>query len=403
MLAALWVVAGALLWRTRVPAGLDLPELDAADYFSSAQLRRAERYESFLRFDFLAASLVHVATAACVALYAPSVVRRLRGGPVARGVQLAFGTLLLLWLVRLPFGLAAHSWRRRFDIAREGYLEWLVRPWPTLAAETLLACVAVAALMLLAAHLGRRWWLAGAAAVAVLGSAYVLVQPLVLAPRFAPLDDPALATEIERLARSMDVGEVEVRLRKAAERTRAANAEVVGIGPTRRIVLWDTLLEGEFNRTEVRALAAHELGHVAERHVWKGLGWFLLAVGPLLFLLDRAARWRGGLTRPDAVPVVIAAVLALQLLLAPAVNAVSRRYEAEADWVALEATGDPEAMRQLLRGLAVRNLADPEPPAWWTAAFRTHPSIVDRIAMAEAWAADRGQRLPPPTAEAFRG
>ncbi len=299
VLSAGWIVAAALLWRTSVPDGLDLPALDAGSLFPAEQVERAERYERFLRWNALARMLAQLAVAVGVVILAPAIVRRLRGGPVVRGVTLVAIAYVALWLARLPFGLAALWWRRRYDVAREGYLDFVLRPWATLLGELLLACAAAAALMLLARRLGPRWWLAGAAAVAVLGTAYLLLQPLFLAPRFAPLPDGPVRRDVQVLAQRMGVDDVEVRLRKAAERTRAANAEVVGLGPSRRIVLWDTLLEG-FSRREIRAITAHELAHVSRRHVWKGIGWFLLAVVPALWLLDRAARLRGGLRRPEA-------------------------------------------------------------------------------------------------------
>ncbi|MBD0349207.1 MAG: M48 family metalloprotease [Thermoleophilia bacterium] len=386
--AAVWLAAAALLWRTDVPADLDLPELDPRDYFATEHLRRSGRYERFLRADLILASFVQIAVAVAIAWRAPGLATRLRGGPLLRAVQLALLTLVVLWLARLPFGFAGLWWRRRYDVAREGYVDYLVRPWSTLLAETALVCLAVVGLLLLARRLGQRWWIAGAVLLGALGTAYVVVQPLVLTPRFAPLENRALAADVQALGERMGVDGVDVRLRKARERTRAANAEVVGLGPTRRIVLWDTLVDG-FRRDEIRAIAAHELGHVTSRHVWKGLGWLLLAVVPLVVVLDWAARRRGGAARPEAVPAVLAAAVVLQFVATPAVGAITRRYEAEADWAALEATRDPQAMQALLSRLAVTNLADPDPPGWWQTIYRTHPPLVDRIAMAQAWEARR--------------
>ena len=385
VLSAGWIVAAALLWRTSVPDGLDLPALDAGSLFPAEQVERAERYERFLRWNALARMLAQLAVAVGVVILAPAIVRRLRGGPVVRGVTLVAIAYIALWLARLPFGLAALWWRRRYDVAREGYLDFVLRPWATLLGELLLACAAAAALMLLARRLGPRWWLAGAAAVAVLGTAYLLLQPLFLAPRFAPLPDGPVRRDIHVLAQRMGVDDVEVRLRKAAERTRAANAEVVGLGPSRRIVLWDTLLEG-FSRGEIRAITAHELAHVSRRHAWKGIGWFLLAVVPALWLLDRAARLRGGLGRPEGLAAVIAAGLALQLAIAPAVSALA-----------------PLRSRGRLGGAPddARPGGDAEPlPAGWPrptwpirsrpagayGTVRTHPSLLRGIAMAEACA-----------------
>ncbi len=364
--------------------------MDAQAVFRASDLERAERYERFLHVSSLLSIAGQLAVAAALAVASPRLVRRLWGGPVVRGMTLLAIAYVALWVARRPFWLASLWWRRRYGVAREGYLESLVYPWPTLLAELALGVVAVAALMLLARRLGSRSWLAGAGAVAVLGTAFVVLNPLLLAPRFAPLPPEVPRAGIEALAGRMGVGEVEVRLRRASTRTRAANAEVVGLGPTRRIVLWDTLIDGGFSRGEIEAIAAHELAHVARRHVWKGLGWFLLAVVPAVWLLDRAARLRGGLGRPEAVPAVIVAGLALQLAITPGVNLLTRHYEREADWVALEATRDPDAMVGLLTRLATTNLADPEPPRWWALTFRTHPTILTRIAMAEAWAGRHG-------------
>jgi STE24 endopeptidase len=107
----------------------------------------------------------------------------------------------------------------------------------------------------------------------------------------------------------------------------------------------------------------------------------------------RAAGLRGGLQRPEAVPVALLAVLCLELALLPATNAVSRRYEAEADWEALEATGDPASSQTLTLRLTRASLADPDPPPWAYVLRRTHPTAMQRIAMAKAWEARNQQRI----------
>jgi STE24 endopeptidase len=91
------------------------------------------------------------------------------------------------------------------------------------------------------------------------------------------------------------------------------------------------------------------------------------------------------MAQPEAVPVALLVLVLLQLLVAPLMNVVSRRDEAEADWSALRATRDPAAARQLFRGLATTSLADPNPPTWTYLLFATHPTIVQRIGMVEAW------------------
>lgn len=385
MLLVVSLLAASWLWRTEVPGEVSLPRLDERREFAPAQLRETAEYSRVARRLWLGSALAQLAALAALAWAAPALARRGRGRPFARSLTLLALTLVALWLVRLPLGLAAHWWRRRHDLSRQGYAEWVTAPWLELLASALAAALALALAVAFARRLGERWWLAGGPALAALGTAVVALQPLVLAPRLDPLPNRRLAAEIRALARSVGVDSVEVEVKDAHTRTRTANAEVAGIGPTRRVVLWDTLLDGRFTRGEIRFVAAHELAHVGRRHLWKGLAWLALLALPCVYVVARATRQRGGIGEPAAVPLAVLAVVALQLGLLPFVNVVSRRYEAEADWVALEATRDPAAARRLMRRFSATSLAEPQPPAWASALRGTHPALLARMAMSDAW------------------
>jgi STE24 endopeptidase len=379
-----WIAAAALLWQTDVPGDLRLPELEASALFPAAHLREADEQARGQRLLWIGSALASLAALALV----------VRRPPRHRPLVALLIALAALWLARLPFGLAAHWWRRRYGISSQGYLDWLVSPWLELLGGLAAAVGALLAAIALERWLGRRWWLAGGPALAVLGAAVVLAQPLLWTPRLEPLRDPALAADIRGLADELGAGVDRVEVKEASDRTVRANAEVVGIGPTRRVVLWDTLLDGRFAHDEIRWVAAHELAHVARLHLWKGLAWLGLLALPIAWIVARATERRGGIGRPAAVPVAVLAVVAIELALLPLANAVSRRYEAEADWAALEATRDPEAARGLLRKFSLTGVSDPDPPGWAQAALATHPSLVERIAMARAWATTRGARPP---------
>lgn len=379
--AAAAVVAGAvaawLLWRTQVPGDLPLPPV-------RVQADRAEEYSRLPRLLWAGRAGTDLLLLVGLAAAGPWLARRLRFG-----VAVLLTVLAALWLVHLPFGLVLHWWQRRFGLTTQSYLAWLVDPWLELLAGAVVASVALVLGMLLARRLGRRWWLAGGPTLAMLGAAAILLQPLVVEPRLEPLRDRALAAEIMSLGTRLGVRPRDVSVKDAAERTIRINAEVVGYGPTRKVVLWDTLLDGRVPAAEIRFIAAHELAHVARRHVWKGVAWFALLATPIALLVAEGTRRRGGLGDPAAVPVAVLLVVAVQLALLPFANAVSRRYEAEADWVALQVTRDPRAARGLFERFATTNLASPSPPTWSYVLLATHPSLDERIGMAQAWALSR--------------
>jgi STE24 endopeptidase len=181
---------------------------------------------------------------------------------------------------------------------------------------------------------------------------------------------------------------VEVQVQKVHERTRQINAEALGIGPTTRVILWDTTLR--LPPREIRFLAGHELAHVSRKHLWKGLGWFVLLVVPATWLLARVAPLHGS----GDVPRAVLAGVAILFVLTPFTNVVSRRYEAEADWVGLETARNPDAATGFFVDLSAVGLRDPDPPRWSVVLFGTHPPLIDRIAMVEAWARSRRAAAP---------
>src|SRR5262249_17395232 len=117
----------------------------------------------------------------------------------------------------------------------------------------------------------------------------------------------------------------------------------------------------------------------------RGVAWFALFLIPATALIAFFTRKRGGLARPEAVPVALLVLVVLQLLATPFFNVVSRRIEAAADWAALNAAHEPATDRPVQRRLATPSLSDPEPPGWTVALFGTHPTTMQRIAMAYAW------------------
>ncbi|MBD0318182.1 MAG: M48 family metalloprotease [Thermoleophilia bacterium] len=396
--AAAWAVAGFLLARTKVP-DLDLPNLEPQRYFTRDELERADHFRTVTRALWAGSLALEVGVLSVLVWKGrpfAAALRRLGRGRVRTGVAVGLVAVVAVWVVTLPLDGVRHWWNRRYALSRQGWGGWLSDEGIGLGLRAVLVSIAVAGAVFLAGRLGRRWWLAGGPALVAVGALFVVAQPLVVQPlfnRFHPLSDRRLATGVERLGERIGVRVETVQVADASRRTTTANAYVAGLGPTRRVVFYDTILDGRFRERELLAVAAHELAHVSRRHLWKGLAWFaLLAVPGVLAVAWATERARpGGLRDPALVPLGLLVALAVSLATLPLQNAVSRRYEAEADWLALTATGDPSAAIELDRRLALTSLGDPDPPSWAKILLSTHPSAMERIAMAEAFR-ERGSR-----------
>ena len=147
----------------------------------------------------------------------------------------------------------------------------------------------------------------------------------------------------------------------------------------------DTLLDGRLKHGEVRVVLAHELGHVRHDHIWKALAWLALFIFPGAWLVARVTRRNGGMEEAAAIPLAVLTLVVVGLVSAPFQNEVSRRYEAEADWSALEATKDAASGKKLFEGFQKTSLAEPNPPTWAYLWLGTHPTLAQRLAMVEAW------------------
>jgi STE24 endopeptidase len=384
--AALWAWCAHELWRSTVPANLHLPHVDVRRSFSASFLRSSSSFDRFLYIDSLLASVVLVAVLVVYARRGDRLMRESAAGRIGTGLLLGMLGYAVVWLAEVPFGLAAVWWERKHHISHQGYVSALAESFIALGAQFVFVSLALAIVMALAGRWRRWWWLTAAPLFAALALLSTLVSPFVI-PNTHPLRDPAIAADARALATREGVGGTKVVVQDVSREVTAPNAEAVGFGPTRRVVLWDTLLDGRFSRAQVRVVVAHELGHIAHGHLLRRIGWLLLFLLPATALVAYATRRRGGLARPEAVPLALLVYVVLQLATLPLWTLVARHEETEADWSALQATRDPAAARALFEGLATSSRSDPDPPAWAYVLYGDHPTIAQRIAMTEAWQA----------------
>ena len=382
VLAAGWAIAAWSLWQTRVPDGLDLPALETQRLFSPAALDRAEDYERFLRLDFAASQLVLLAVLALYAWRGARFARESAAGRIGTGMLLGMIGLALVWLSQVPFRLAETWWDRRYDQSDAGYVETLFENWFALGAEFLFVCLALLIVMALAGRFPRRWWLGAAPTFVGLAALFAFVTPYLVPTERAT---PKLRADARRFASAQEIETPRISVQDVSDLTDAPNAFAAGFGPTRRVVIWSTLLDGRFTDAEVDVVLAHELGHHSRNHILEGLAWYALFALPGAWLIAVATSRRGGMRTPAAVPLSLLALVVLQLVSLPLQNAISRHMEEEADWVALETTHDPDAAHGLFVKFTTLALSDPDPPAWSDAVLGSHPSGLERIELAEAW------------------
>ncbi len=372
----LWALAASVLWRTKVPADLHLPRLDPQAVFGARAVRAGVRYERFLDYSWALGTIAKLVTLVVMVRRGPRLARSLGLGPVNAGLITGVVVITVLWTVSLPFDIAAGWWDRRHGISKEDWGTILLSSWQGLLSGTVIAVVALAIVLLLAKRFARGWWIGAAAVLLALAVLQQFALPYANRIGTHPIRSPQLAAAVQRLEAREHAGHPAMRIQPVHDKTTAANAYAIGIGPSSSVFLWDTLLGGRFTPREVRFVAGHELAHIARLHLWKGIAWGALIGIPLLAAIAFVTGRRGGLRKPGNVPLALLALTVLLLAVTPFTNAVSRRYEAEADWVGLRGTQDPQAAKGLFKGFVRVDLADPSPPGWVHLFLDNHPTLL---------------------------
>jgi len=392
------VAAGVATWLLRPRSGIIEPApVTAPDYFSHAQLEKAHDYRDTQRVLGLAGLALSGGVLVVVATAPPRrFLARLGRRPLLGGAAAGAGISFVLVVVGLPVAAVAHERSVDFGLSTQDWGPWLADQGKSAAIEAVFAAGGAAIGLALVRRFRRNWWAPAAAGVVAIGVASLWLLPVVVDPlfnRFDKLPPGRLRSEVLGLAKRADVDVGEVYRVDASRRTTGANAYVNGLGHTKRVVLYDNLIE-DFPDPEVRAVVAHELGHEHHHDIYRGLAWLAL-VAPAGTFLAQALAERLGLDRsgakpgPEALPVLLLSLAIVGFALGSASNVLSRKVEASADGFSLQLTRDPRADIGLQRRLAVRNVSDPDPPRLLQILFGTHPTTVERIGFAEAWARKR--------------
>ena len=366
---------------------------DAIDIFGREQVERARCYRRPLYAAAIGNLVLGAAVLAVLALgpVGDRLYRPLEGWDWWAAAAAFVAEIVVLGaLVRLPLGFwAGYVHERAWGFSTQTAGGWAADRAKSLAVEILLAGAAAVGLVASARALPRAWpvlaaALAAAAVLFLTWAAPVLFEPLF--SRVRPLDDLELAAELRVLGERSGLPLRDVLVNDASRRTSKLNAYVSGLGRTRRLVLFDTLLERASAR-EVCLVVAHELGHRRGRHLVQGAVLGMAGAAAFVVVLWgglrvpglRAALGVTGAGDPRVIPFAFLVGAVLEVLSMPFGAALSRRWERQADRFSLELTGDPGSFETVHRELAVANLSDLDPPRALYLALFTHPTAPERI------------------------
>lgn len=370
--------------------------VDALDYLDAGRLQQALDFRAETRVLGLLGIALELAALGLLTLgrprFAGRLLRRFEARPLL-GAAAAGGLLSLsLAVLALPLGIWAQQLAVDVGLSVQSLGGWLFDRARSAGIAALYAAVGALLLILLQRRLPRAWWLAASGVVVSFAAIVTFLTPVVLAPifnDFERLPDGAERSQVLSLADRAGVEIGDVYRVDASSRRTSLNAYVSGIGSTRRVVLYDNLLDAT-EGPALRSVVAHELGHVKANDIGRGL-LFVALITPVGMLFVReagaalAARSGAGPGQVAALPAYALALAIATLVLGIVGNQLSRAVEERADRFALELTDDPAGLIDLQQQLAERNLSDPEPPRWSRLLFATHPSTVERIGVAEGY------------------
>jgi STE24 endopeptidase len=369
----------------------------AESYFTAEQLARSAAYHSTRTPLALGAWILGLAVTMIIAFGPTGRALGAWASKVCRGrwlrtaVLLAAVASMVPAIAVLPLTLMRHSLDRSYSLATDSTMDALRDVLVASLVALGLAVVAAVGFMAMVRLAPKRWPLVVGASGSVMLVVLVVLFPVVYEPlfnRFEEVEEPS-RTRIIRLAEEAGVPVDKVLVADASRRTTRHNAYVSGIGSTRRVVLFDTLLDGA-PADEVDLVVAHELAHVRNNDVRNGTAMGVVGIiggviALAVLLRSRRVLEAAGATGPQdprIVPALFAFVALAGVVTLPIQNAVSRNAEARADRFAIQMTNDAATQIELEKRLALTNLSKPEPSRLLHLVFGTHPTTMERIGIA---------------------
>ncbi|AEG58837.1 M48 family metallopeptidase [Desulforamulus ruminis] len=377
------------LWYSLFPGRIQ-PEVFR--YFSAEQVAAGREYNLTQRLLFITGFMVQILFLLWLVFSGRGMAfarwaQQLAGGSYWGGILVFFVSLwLMLSLVKLPFTLySSYFLQKSWGFSTQTLGSWWLDYFKYAGLDLILSALGVLLLFWILGRWPGIWWLLGAGFVSLWLVLQSYLWPVLVSPlfnQFVPAKDPAIISMVQELSQKAGVPVDEVLVMDASQRTTKANAYFTGLGATKRIVLYDTLLK-DYPADQIKAVVAHEMAHWRQGHIVKGLTLGILGnflVWGLLFLVLRGTFPPTPLRYPpQAWAVILLFFVLISFISSPLQNYISRDMEKEADRVSVWLTGDAPAAVRLQINLASKNLSDLSPPAFIQWFSYSHPPALTRI------------------------
>ncbi|MDD3521087.1 MAG: M48 family metallopeptidase [Actinomycetota bacterium] len=291
-----------------------------------------------------------------------------------------FTLALFLFLLPLQY-YQEFAISHRFGLSNQTLSAWFVEAIKEGVLYMIISTIGLTAIYAVMIHSPKYWWIIAIAVFIVFIVFANFIFPILIDPlfyKFEPLKDAELEKEILLLAESAKISVGSILVADASRKTNKVNAYFTGIGKSKRIVIYDNLLN-KYSKKEVLSVIAHEMGHWKYMHIAKNIAIGIAGMVILFFIMFIL---KGGLNMAVSARLVLILFIAFSLIAYmtnPLSNMISRHFEVQADMKAAELTGDSGTQIEMLQKLARSNLSYVSPSGVLKFLIYTHPPIMDRI------------------------
>jgi len=299
---------------------------------------------------------------------------------LACGIFVLFNIFLYIILLPLQY-YRGFVIEHRFGLSNQTFYEWFLDILKDRAISLLINTFILTIIYILIIYVQKNWWLAAAAIFILFLILSIFIFPVLIEPlfyNFQELEDKELKEEIIKITDRADIEVDKILVADASRKTTRINAYFTGIGKTKRIVIYDNLLNRN-PKNEVLSVIAHELGHWKYKHIFISL---LIGSASIVLLLFILRLFQSGLNLNVSIKSVLILFILFSLIsyiTIPFQNFISRNFEKQADYTALKLTGDPETQINMFKKLAVSNLSNVVPHPVLKFIIFSHPPIMERI------------------------